>query len=279
MTLSDDVTDWNERLLDASVEGDIEELVFALDNGADINTKDENGYCAIVRAMQNDNAHIVETLLQCGADVDDRDTHGDTPLGAAVCLRSQHFVNLLISAGADVNARNNDGETPLFWALRRRDPDITKILVDAGADVNARAYVNVSDGNGKTPLMVVVSRYAEDMETLENAGIDIRAVDRDILARCLRIFCSHNRDIARILIDAGAYVDASDVNACASCDTDNDTLLSIIQRSNTEIIELLRGGTTHADGHDTDTTLECEISSSSDSEETSSYMKCPTNGW
>ena len=63
----------------------------------------------------------------------------------------------IIDKGADVNIKNGEGKTPLMIALSRGDIETTKVLLDKGADVN------IKNGDGKTPLMIALSRG--DIET------------------------------------------------------------------------------------------------------------------
>ena len=55
--------------LNSAVEHENAECVqLLIDNGADLNLKDEDGYTPLVRAVEKDNSKIVEILLKSGAD-------------------------------------------------------------------------------------------------------------------------------------------------------------------------------------------------------------------
>jgi len=84
-------------------------------------------------------------------------------------------VRELLSAGADCNQRNSDGATALMLAAHAGNLDLVRILVAAGADVNA------ADERGWSALTKAVY----------NADLD-------------RGFA----DVAQVLIDAGANVEA-----------------------------------------------------------------------
>ncbi len=60
--------DANGRLRGAAFNNKPEELAQALDEGADVNSVDQNGYTALMWAAQNNRADMVKTLLEHGAD-------------------------------------------------------------------------------------------------------------------------------------------------------------------------------------------------------------------
>jgi hypothetical protein len=78
-----------------------------LDNGADINAKDHNGYTPLLVAASNDQVEVVNWLLD-----DERD------------------------AKADVNEKDSDGQTALHLAVLNEDVEIVKVLIDNGATID-----------------------------------------------------------------------------------------------------------------------------------------------
>ena len=80
-----------------------------------------------------------QLLLDNGAQVDVRDEDGNTPLILAAKGASRpETIQLLIEKGAKVNARNNDGWTPLMIAARWcNNSEIILWLLDNGADATA----------------------------------------------------------------------------------------------------------------------------------------------
>ena len=67
----------------------------------------------------------VERLLDEGADVNIKDEGGATPLHAAAFGGHRDVIRLLMARGADVNAQDNDGDTPLGFAA---DTATAKVL-------------------------------------------------------------------------------------------------------------------------------------------------------
>jgi ankyrin repeat protein len=74
-------------LLNASRDGDLEKAKRAIEEGADVNAKDDYDY-------------------------------GHTPLHNASSNGHEAIVSLLLEKGADVNAKKNGGDTPLHWASK-----------------------------------------------------------------------------------------------------------------------------------------------------------------
>ena len=67
-------------------------------------------------AAQRGNIEAVRSLIQEGVNVNGRNELGETPLFGAVLCNSRAIAELLIHNGADVNARDKNGVTPLHAA-------------------------------------------------------------------------------------------------------------------------------------------------------------------
>ena len=71
-------------------------------------------------------AAVVETAINNGADVNTRNENGDTPLTLAAELNTDHKVlEVLLKAGADIEAKNINNSTPLHLSARfNHNPDV-----------------------------------------------------------------------------------------------------------------------------------------------------------
>lgn len=92
----------------------------------DTNTKD------IFNAAWNNDIETVKTYINNGGDVNAKNQYDSTAL---ILARDAKIAKLLIDAGADVNAKSRYDDTALMWA---KNVEIAKLLIDAGADVNAK---------------------------------------------------------------------------------------------------------------------------------------------
>ena len=84
----------------------------------------------------------IERYLEQGGDIETRNEQGHTLLMAAAIYRWPQLVRLLLAHGADANARDHQGRTLLHHAAVH-SLDSVKLLLAAGADATARDH----DGN------------------------------------------------------------------------------------------------------------------------------------
>ena len=136
------------NLYEAAELGDIEAVKQHLADGTDIELKCTGcGSTALGHAAKYGHNEIAELLIENGADVDAKDEDGSTPLHLAALMGYKEIAELLIAKGADVNAKKDDGSwTSLHSAAMTGSNEIVGLLIAAGADVNAK------DAYGRTPL-------------------------------------------------------------------------------------------------------------------------------
>ena len=80
---------------------------------------------------------VVKKLLDQGADINQRDDNGRSALMFAAINAHYETMNMLLEHGADVNARSNVGGTALMAAALAGDLRMVKALLDQGADTHA----------------------------------------------------------------------------------------------------------------------------------------------
>lgn len=104
------------------------------------------------KAVRSNDIATVQALIEQGADINARNQFGDTPLHVAPQYGNTQIVDALIKEGADINAKNQNGITPLHRAVIYEQPTIAKLLIDQKADVDAQNEF------GDTPLHIAVNR-------------------------------------------------------------------------------------------------------------------------
>ena len=116
----------DNSLLDASEEGNLEEVRRLLSEGADVNAVDKykNTPLHFASAIGDE---AVKMLLDAGADVTAGDNYKWTPLHLASYNGDEAAVKMLLDAGASPNSKNNYEETPLHFATRAGDEAAVKI--------------------------------------------------------------------------------------------------------------------------------------------------------
>ena len=180
-------------LIQASSQGDVLTAQKLIQEGANINEPDSNGYTPLQYAIWSGDDKIAKLLIDKGANVNAVDKYKLTPLMTAASYGYIDIVKLLIDKGADVNAKDSFGNTALMSVSI---PSIAKILIDKGADVNAQnktglttlhniagfydnnniviaeyllnknASANLKDENGQTALRYAISSKNIDMVAL-----------------------------------------------------------------------------------------------------------------
>mmetsp|Transcript_42565 Transcript_42565/g.51712 ORF Transcript_42565/g.51712 Transcript_42565/m.51712 type:complete len:175 (+) Transcript_42565:106-630(+) len=119
-------------------------------------------------AGQGETTKVKEALEQ-GANVNCRNEFGETPLHVAGISGDLETLEALIAAGGNVNAKADEGTSlamsPLHWMVYPDYREGVKALLAAGADVN------IQNQEGQTPLdMCSGAKYKEMAAILKAAG-------------------------------------------------------------------------------------------------------------
>jgi len=130
-------------LADTIIYGEKEQVLQALQHGADPNEVDEYGFRPLVEAAIMDKKSIAEVLLEHGAAVDQEDSTGRTALHWAVENSNPGFCELLLSHGAKPNHYTQSSQPILMTPILRNELSVKNVLYRYGADLNfALDYIN-----------------------------------------------------------------------------------------------------------------------------------------
>lgn len=105
-----------------------------LEQGANVNIRDDDGDTALVRAVNWKFFTPVRLLLEKNANPNVQDDFRKTPLMKAAAGGSLAIADLLIQNGANVNAQDRYGETALMYAVKSNKPRVVTLLLYRGAD-------------------------------------------------------------------------------------------------------------------------------------------------
>jgi hypothetical protein len=101
----------------AAANGHIEIARLLLQNGAEVNVRNNYGNTPLHIAASHGNVDILHLLVENGADLEAQDDHGSRALHFATCYHQLPSIQELVSRyHVDINARENDGTTALWWA-------------------------------------------------------------------------------------------------------------------------------------------------------------------
>lgn len=193
--------------------------------------------------VQKNNLTAMDSFIEQGADINARDENGNTPLYTALIGNHMEMAKKLIDAGADVNAPSSEnGKTPLIIATSRANqikkevekimadiPDNEKdsafelylqkqvirqmyiarkmlqMLIDNGADVNQETPFG-------TPLMNASTNSGniDIIDVLLKAGARVNERDRNGRTALFYGELFGGNKISTKLLSAGADVDVKD---------------------------------------------------------------------
>ena len=173
------------RLCDAGfwMKADLSKVQAQLDNGADVNATDADGWAPLHLAAIHDHADIVALLLEHGANINAKTKLGNTPLHLPA-IHNSEMSWVLFYHGADIMAKDNGGNTILHYAALSDNPGHIKRLIVNGADIDAL------NGYGLTPCQRLLAFHNSHCFTPEfvklpycQAGISVKWDIRRLLCR------------------------------------------------------------------------------------------------
>jgi ankyrin repeat protein len=114
----------------------------------------------------------------------------------------------LISRGFDPNTTDSHGQTGLMMALREPSPKVVKVLIAAPA-----TKVELRDAADESPLMIAaIKGDVESVNALIARDADVNKTGWAPLHYAVSVQGPHQTEIARILLDHSAYIDADSPN-------------------------------------------------------------------
>lgn len=132
-----------------------------LENGADPNILDKEGYSPMTVLILNEHmpqkAIIGQKLIDYGSDVNFVDQHGKSPLVYVTLnlfqFENQNLLPLLVSNGADINYKDENGNSLLSYAVSYGSYliyyEYTQFLLSLGIDPN------IKNNFGESPMVTV----------------------------------------------------------------------------------------------------------------------------
>ncbi|KAG9273199.1 uveal autoantigen with coiled-coil domains and ankyrin repeats-like [Astyanax mexicanus] len=156
----------------AASKGLINSLNVFLGHGVNLHATDASGKTALHLSSGGGHSACVQRLLQCKSPVDSTDLQGRTALHDAAYSGRNTIIKMLCDSGASVSAVDTDGRSPLLLAAQMSHPRACQQLLLCGASTNLR------DKQNKTALILACEHPCREVvEVLLKNKADVTAVD------------------------------------------------------------------------------------------------------
>ena len=143
-----------------------------LNQGADVNAKDNNSNTPLHDAVRWNTPETADVLLKHGAEISARNNGSVTPLHSAAGENAYKIAQVLLKHGAEINAKDGGGATPLHYAAVENAHKAAQVLLKHGAEINAK------DKKGNTPLCWAALENAhKTVQMLLKHGADVDVKD------------------------------------------------------------------------------------------------------
>lgn len=189
----------NQRLLAAAAAGDAEAVRSAVNEGADLETRNAQRQTALLLAAAADHVEVAEILVAAGADPDALDYRHDTPWLVTGVTGSVGMLKALLPARPDMTIRNRYGGVSLIPACERGHVDYVREVLKTGIDVN---HVNDLGWTGLLEAVILgdgSGPYQEIVRLLLDGGADPGLADKDGVTALEHARTKGQREIVAIL--------------------------------------------------------------------------------
>ena len=135
---------------------------------------------------------LVKKYIQEGIDINFKDNTNITPLVLATKYNHTEIIKLLLKNKAQVNVKD-EYMSPLVFAIRNNNIEIVKLLISSGADLN------IYDGSGKNLLTLAASQkcYAILELLLKTNFFEVDKPDKN--GETLGLYATYDDEIKRIM--------------------------------------------------------------------------------
>jgi hypothetical protein len=177
-----------------------------LNRGEDVNAFDENGYTALMYAVDNENAAVIKMLMDAGADANLNPLYDNEPpaLHTAVLKNMPQIADmLLLYNNTDVNFTDGNSQTALYHAVKNGYLECAEVLLFHGA--------NPDKGSENATPLQCAAFYGDTamIRRLLSSRADINKICQNYTALSVAL-SRGNIEAAKLLVAAGA-----DKNLCS----------------------------------------------------------------
>ncbi|XP_029474447.1 2-5A-dependent ribonuclease [Rhinatrema bivittatum] len=247
----------SDKINDAVKNGDAKRVCFLLEQGTNVNEKEEFGWTPLLTAVQRNRVDIVHLLLEKGADPCLRKDNGCSPFILAAITGNVDMLELFLEKGSDINDKDSNGFTALMEAAVKGHEKAAIYLLDKGADVNLGRAVTKEQKSlckgGETALMDAAKFGHENIIILLlSYKANVNACDHQGRSPLLHAFSKPKQtknSVICILLESGAEANVKDLDGktplihAAKMDR-LDLVKSLLDQNGIEINTIDNAGTT-----------------------------------
>lgn len=208
----------------AAAQNQYEKVAKLLASGEDPNTQLPTGITPLHSAASEGYKDIVGLLLANNASVDALGPHGATALHLAAHRGRASVTELLLREGAEVNAlAGSFAQTPLYMASEMGHTRVVAALLGANASIELQAAIGSDMEPTRDPMHMCCVAMAKacrahlnttcgSTQTLTHSHqpAHLGAQAHDGSTALLMAAREGHEEVVKLLLDAGAYVDATD---------------------------------------------------------------------
>jgi ankyrin repeat protein len=194
-------------LLNSAINGNLQDCKDAIIDGAEINTKYEDGNTALHFASTKGHLEVVKYLIHLGSEKEAKNINGMTALHIASIYGHLEIVKYLLHLGLEKEAKNIYGMTALHLASYLGHLEVVKDLIHLGSEKEAK------DINGWTALHLASSNgHLEVVKDLIHLGSEKEAKDNDGMTALHLASSKGHLEVVKDLIHLGSEKEAKDIN-------------------------------------------------------------------
>jgi len=167
-----------------------------------VDGEDNRGWTALMYSLQSGRIENIEKLLKAGADVNHVTKYKQTPLHMVSRVRNAKVMKLVVEKVKSVDVKDNNGNTPLHYCCNYGNLDSVKLLLEKGANA---AHANKS----KSTILHAAAQsgqLAMIKLVVAQKGVEVNVVDNNGFTP---LYFATQRNVTegvKLLIDAGADV-------------------------------------------------------------------------
>ncbi|KAL4924098.1 ankyrin repeat-containing domain protein [Aspergillus undulatus] len=185
-------------------------LLLPHSNGVDT-SRNKDGDSSLHLALYSGKESTARLLMQYTSDVNMRNSSYATPLAIAVQFQSATIVRELIDRGGDIACIDFKKQSLLHHAVRRGDEAIASVLLEYNSPRTLENYA------AQTPLSVGVRAQRAGIVRLSlDNGASVDERDGEGHTLLMNAVLAGSLKMAKVLIDAGADIEAKSKNAMGS---------------------------------------------------------------